>query len=189
MFLDEIGDLSPALQSKLLRVLQEKEFERVGGHQTIRVDVRLITATNRNLEELIRQGTFREDFYYRIRAFTINIPPLRQRKEDIEVIADFFIAIVCKSLQMVPKEWTWDFMKALENYDWPGNVRELKSELTQAIVRAGKGEETLDIYHLPENIRMRSLAGTEQDSPPFLQTYCGIRVDPIEAAKFWGDLS
>lgn len=126
LFLDEIGDISPAFQTKLLRVLQEREFERVGGSKTIRVDVRLVAATNRNLEEAVAKGEFREDLYYRINVVAIFLPPLRERREDIPLLAEFFLKQANqendKHLKFSPEA-----MQALYNCQWPGNVRELNN--------------------------------------------------------------
>ena len=126
LFLDEIGDISPAFQTKLLRVLQEREFERVGGTRTIKVDVRLIAATNRNLEEAVTQGKFREDLYYRINVVAVFLPPLRERREDIPLLADYFLKQANqendKHLKFSP-----EVVRVLYNCQWPGNVRELSN--------------------------------------------------------------
>ena len=138
LFLDEIGDVSPAFQTRLLRVLQEREFERVGGTKTIKVDVRLIAATNRNLEEAVTQGSFREDLYYRINVVAIFLPPLRERREDIPLLADFF-------LQQANKEndkhlrFSPEVVQVLYNCQWPGNVREL-SNCVERMVATTQGK-------------------------------------------------
>ncbi len=142
IFLDEIGDMPPATQAKLLRVLQEKEFERVGGTKTLKVDVRLIAATNKNLPEMIRKGNFREDLYFRLNVFPINLPPLRERKEDIALLADYFLS----SLAGHPRLST-NALQALIGYHWPGNVRELKNILEQASILCEKG--VIQLCHLP----------------------------------------
>jgi len=133
IFLDEIGDISPAMQVKLLHVLQEKEFERVGGEQTIRVDVRIITATNRNLENLITEGRFREDLFYRLNVIPIKLPALRQRKDDIPLLADHFLKKINSS-----KSFSEEAVKLLQTYSWPGNIRELENiiERLQVITAA-----------------------------------------------------
>ncbi len=125
IFLDEIGDLPPAVQTKLLRVLQEKEFERLGGNTTIRVDVRIITATNKNLESLMGEGKLREDLYYRLNVFPIVVPPLRERKTDIILLADHFIERYSKEHQKKVSRITASATDMLIKYHWPGNVREL----------------------------------------------------------------
>ncbi|MCH9007238.1 sigma 54-interacting transcriptional regulator, partial [candidate division KSB1 bacterium] len=134
IFLDEIGDLSLELQSKLLRVLQEGEFERVGNPQTTKVDVRIISATNRDLEKAIEDGSFREDLYYRLNVFPIQSPPLRERKEDIPILVRHFIkkftAKTGKKIETVPQK----VMDALQGYHWPGNVREVENIIERAVI-------------------------------------------------------
>ena len=134
IFLDEIGDLSPALQSKLLRVLQEKEIERVGSNQTIKIDVRVIAATNRNLEEAIRKGAFREDLYYRLNVVTLSLPPLRERKEDIPILIDHFLKKYSRENKKEVSSLTKEAKDLLLHYDYPGNVRELENIIERAVV-------------------------------------------------------
>jgi len=134
IFLDEIGDMPLATQAKLLRVLQEKEFERVGGNQTIRVDVRFIAATNKNLMEMVRQGTFREDLYYRLNVFSVLLPPLRERKEDIPLLAAYFIGQMENHVKL-----SGESLQVLTAYSWPGNVRELQNMLERAAVLTDSG--------------------------------------------------
>ena len=132
--LDEIGELPLELQAKLLRVIQHNEFERLGSSQTIKVDVRIVATTNRNLEEEVRQGRFRQDLYYRLNVFPITVPPLRQRKEDIPLLVQAFVARyarkVGKQITSIQKET----MKALQDYPWPGNIRELESIIERAVI-------------------------------------------------------
>jgi DNA-binding NtrC family response regulator len=132
LFLDEIGDVPPATQVKLLRVLQEREFERLGGTKTVKVDVRLIAATNRDLREALEQGTFREDLYYRLNVVPIDIAPLRERKEDIPELANLFIARFAGDSGKVIEGITPQAMQMLVNYYWPGNVRELQNVIERA---------------------------------------------------------
>lgn len=134
IFLDEIGDMNLILQGKLLRVLQEMEFERVGGNQTIRVDVRVIAATNRNLPELIRSGKFREDLYYRLNVVEVTIPPLRVRKEDLSLLVNHLIIKLNRKLGKKVKGLTPDAEEMLYSYDWPGNVRELENVVERVMV-------------------------------------------------------
>lgn len=136
LFLDEVGDMSPLMQSKVLRVLQDQQFERVGGTQSIKTDVRIITATNRDLEEMVAKGRFREDLYYRLNGFTIKIPPLRERKQDILLLLEWFLARFRKELGKDVHGFSPDALELLLNYSWPGNVRQLQSVLKQAIVQA-----------------------------------------------------
>ena len=134
LFLDEVGEMPPSLQVKLLRVLQEMEFERVGGTKTIRVDVRVLSASNRNLKEDVAEGLFREDLFYRLNVIHIEIPPLRERKEDIRLLVQHFIDKYREDegkekIELAPETW-----KALYNYPWPGNVRELENVIERAVV-------------------------------------------------------
>ncbi len=142
LFLDEIGDLKQELQAKLLRVLQQREIERVGGERSIPVDVRIIAATNRNLEELVREGKFREDLYYRLSVFPINLPPLRQRKQDIPHLVRHFLqqSEIGKTLRLQPEA-----LEALLQYDWPGNIRELENVVERAVILAENNTITPDI--------------------------------------------
>jgi Nif-specific regulatory protein len=151
IFLDEIGDLSPSLQMKLLRVLQEKEFERVGSNQTIRSDVRVIAATNRNLEEAIRKGTFREDLYYRLNVVTISLPPLRERKEDIPLLVEHFLEKHNRENKKNVTSLSKEVRDLLRHYDYPGNVRELENIVERAVVLC-RGD-TLTTQDLPLNLR------------------------------------
>ena len=136
MFLDEVGDMSPNTQAKILRVLQEHEFERLGGTRTIRVDVRLIAATNRNLASMVASGQFREDLYYRLNVVSIDMPPLRERKEDIAPLAEFFIRRFSGELKKKIDGFTPDALKLLMRYNWPGNIRELENAVERAALLA-----------------------------------------------------
>jgi DNA-binding NtrC family response regulator len=147
LFLDEIGDVPPATQVKLLRVLQEREFERLGGTRTVKVDVRLIAATNRDLREALEQGTFREDLYYRLNVVPIDIAPLRQRKEDIPELVNLFISRFAADSGKPVKSITPEAMQILVNYHWPGNVRELQNIIERACALAkGTVLEAADIH-------------------------------------------
>jgi len=134
VFLDEIGEVAPAIQVKLLRVLQEREFERVGGTRPIKVDIRLIAASNRNLEESVRAGTFRRDLYFRLNVVLLKMPPLRERREDISTLARYFVAKYSKKCNVRQKEISREALARLMNYDWPGNVRELENAIERALV-------------------------------------------------------
>jgi DNA-binding NtrC family response regulator len=151
IFLDEIGDLSPSLQSKLLRVLQEKEFERVGSSQTLKVDVRVIAATNHNLEEAIQKGTFREELYYRLNVVTISLPPLRERKEDIPPLIEHFLKKYSRENQKPLVSLSKEAKDLLMNYHYPGNIRELENIIERAVVLC-RGE-TITTQDLPLNLR------------------------------------
>jgi DNA-binding NtrC family response regulator len=147
LFLDEIGDIPPVTQVKLLRVLQEREFERLGATKTVKVDVRLIAATNRDLREALEQGTFREDLYYRLNVVPIDIAPLRQRKEDIPDLVNLFISRCAGDSGKTVDSITPEAMQILVNYHWPGNVRELQNIIERACALAkGTTLETADIH-------------------------------------------
>jgi formate hydrogenlyase transcriptional activator len=139
LFLDEVGDIPAALQPKLLRVLQEQEFERLGGNRTHRVDVRLVAATNRNLTEMVKQGEFRSDLYYRLDVFPIMLPPLRARRVDIPALVAHFVEIfrqrMRKQINHIPRET----MFALCSYEWPGNIRELQNRIERAVILSKDG--------------------------------------------------
>ncbi len=134
LFLDEIGEISPSVQTKLLRALQEKAFERVGGEETLRVDARVISATNRDLKAEVEKGRFREDLYYRLHIVPLRLPPLRERPQDVAELADFFLKKHRAKVNRRVKGFTDEARKALERYPWPGNVRELENALEQALV-------------------------------------------------------
>ncbi|MBW1722064.1 MAG: sigma-54-dependent Fis family transcriptional regulator [Deltaproteobacteria bacterium] len=150
IFLDEVAEMSPHLQVKLLRVLQEQEFERLGGTKTIKCDVRILAATNKNLEKLIEDGTFREDLYYRLKVIPIEIPPLRDRRSDIPLLVHHFLEKTSKAKKKPIKGVSREVMNALTQYDWPGNVRELEN-IVERMVILSEGD-TLTIDDLPEKI-------------------------------------
>jgi Nif-specific regulatory protein len=158
MFLDEIGDLSPALQVKLLRVLQEREFERVGGTETIRVNVRMITATNVDLEQGVQDGRFRSDLYYRLNVFSIYLPTLRERKTDILLLADHFLEKYARQNGKRIKRISTPAIDMLMSYHWPGNVRELENVIERAaLVCEGN---VIHGYHLPPTLQTAEGSGT-----------------------------
>lgn len=134
ILLDEIAEIAPHLQSKLLRVLQEKEFERVGGTQTLKVNVRVLASTNRNLKQLVKEGTFREDLYYRLNVFPIEIPPLRERKSDILLLANFFLNRYTNKHKIQLNGFSPESQQLLLNHRWPGNVRELQNVVERAVI-------------------------------------------------------
>jgi Nif-specific regulatory protein len=151
IFLDEIGDLPPGVQIKLLRILQERELERVGGNETIKVDVRVITATNKNLETLMAEGRFREDLYYRLNVFPILVPPLRERKTDIMLLADYFIEKNSRENNKKIMSISTTATNMLVNYHWPGNVRELENCIERAAILSTDG--VIHSYHLPPSLQ------------------------------------
>lgn len=154
LFLDEIGDLSVPMQAKILRVLQEREVMRVGGSRPTKVDVRVIAATNRDLEAMVKDGRFREDLYYRLNIIPINLPPLRNRRDDIPVLIEFFIAKHSRNAPRKIKGLTASARNLLMNYSWPGNVRQLESAIERAILLC-EGDE-ISVEDLPLEIRQES---------------------------------
>ncbi len=164
-FLDEIGEMSPATQVKLLRAIQEREVVPVGATEPIPVDVRIIAATNRDLEEEIRRGGFRSDLYYRLNVIQLRLPPLRERREDIDLLARHFMErFVDRAGDRGPRDLAEDAMKALREYDWPGNVRELENALERAAVVSADG--TIGVEALPERVRQRPEARVVDAPPP-----------------------
>jgi DNA-binding NtrC family response regulator len=173
LFLDEIGDMSLIAQAKLLRVLEERRFERLGGNKSIAVDFRLISATNRPLEQFVRDGRFREDLYYRVNAFAIRLPSLRERQVDIPVLAQRFLARYCaaQGMPLDSKSFSRDALDLLIGYPWPGNIRELESTVSRAALSApGRAIRGSDIEFLhantalaqPSGDRLPSLADAER---------------------------
>lgn len=155
LFLDEIGDTNPLLQLKLLRVLQESEVKRVGDDRAIKVDVRLITATNRDLQTLMAEGTLREDFYYRIHVFEITLPPLRERRADIPLLVNQFMEDNVKTFNRDVNEIAQDALQRLQEYGWPGNVRELKNAIEHAFVTVA--DNCITLWDLPQEVQRPSL--------------------------------
>ncbi|MDQ6664552.1 MAG: sigma 54-interacting transcriptional regulator [Acidobacteriota bacterium] len=150
VFLDEIGEMAPGLQAKLLRVLQERAFERVGGTRSIPVDVRVVAATNRDLPVAIREGKFRLDLYYRLNVVALHMPPLRERREDIPILARYFATQLCKSLKRPPVGISPEARACLMNYDWPGNIRELQNAIEHAVVLGAS--DLIRPEDLPESV-------------------------------------
>lgn len=162
LFLDEIGDLSPLTQAKLLRVLQEREFTRIGGVQAIKVDVRIIAATNKNIEELVRKNQFREDLYYRINVIALYLPPLRERGEDIPLLAKHFLAKRVEEDGRPHQEFNKEAIEFLSRYPWPGNVREMENIIEQAFIWS-KGSAFVTPEHLPNILRNDSRSFSLRD--------------------------
>jgi Nif-specific regulatory protein len=160
IFLDEIGSLGLDVQANLLRVLQEKEFERVGGHRTLKADVRVIAATNKNLEEAVEDGSFRGDLYYRLNVFPIYLPPLRERKTDLLLLADYFLEKYAAENHKNIKRLSTPAIDMLMEYHWPGNVRELENCIERAVLLCEEG--VIHSYHLPPTLQ----TGKESDTVP-----------------------
>jgi two-component system response regulator PilR (NtrC family) len=159
LFLDEITTLDHRLQSKLLRALQEHTVQRLGGRTTKKIDFRLITATNDNLEDMVHQGRFREDLYYRINVVPIMVPPLRERQEDIPLLVEHFIRLFCTANQKPAKQLQPEVMGILESYSWPGNVRELENVI-QRLVLMSDGA-VISAHHLPHQLLVSTAASQE----------------------------
>jgi len=175
LFLDEIGDVSPAMQVKLLRALQEREITRVGGTEPIHVDARVLAATNRDLEAMVKEGKFREDLYYRLNVIPIQIPPLRERRDDIPPLVDFFINKHAHSAGVRIKGMTTEARKLIMDYSWPGNVRQLESAIERAILLAET--DRIDVEDLPVEIRQ---AGEPQSNFAFRLPPEGISFEELE---------
>ncbi len=156
LFLDEIGDMTLRTQAKILRILQEQSFERIGGTETIKVNVRIIAATNKNLEEEIRNERFRKDLYFRLRVLPIDLLPLRKRREDIPVIINHFLQYYCKLYRKSIKKLSDDALDMLVRYDWPGNVRELKNIVERLVIMGD--DINIDVEDLPSEIREETVA-------------------------------
>jgi transcriptional regulator with GAF, ATPase, and Fis domain len=184
VFLDEIGDMAPALQVKLLRVLQEREFERVGGTRSIAVDVRVIAATNRDLRETVRGGGFRQDLYYRLNVVSLTLPSLRERREDVPMLAEYFVVKCAKKCKVRPRRVSPQAMACLLNYDWPGNVRELENAIERALVLSLTDE--IRPEDLPESVLEKG-AGEEGGPGQYHAAVISLKkkliLDAIDQAK------
>src|SRR5512137_95078 len=177
LFLDEIGDMSASTQAKILRVLQEHEFERLGGTRTLKVDVRLIAATNRNLATMVANGQFREDLYYRLNVVSIEMPPLRERKDDISALAEAFISRFSGELKKKIDGITSDAEKMLMRYNWPGNIRELENAIERAILLTEGTTITASDLRLGEAVTSTA----DPDASPFVRIPpAGIALEEIE---------
>lgn len=167
LFLDEIGELSLATQAKILRVLQTREFEALGSTRTLKVDVRIIAATNRNLEAMVRDGRFRDDLFYRLNVFPIVLPPLRERLDDLPLLADHFLRTYrAKNLREV-KTLAPEVVQAFQEYSWPGNIRELENVIERGVIVC-RGD-TLSLRDLPEKLQYAGWAAAGLDAEPDLQ--------------------
>ena len=172
LFLDEIGEISPAIQVKLLRFLQEHEFERVGGNQTIKVDVRVITATNRNLLQRVKEGLFREDLYYRLNVVTIEMPPLRARPSDIPLLAAHFLGKYARENGKTIDGFSDEALARMANYEWPGNVRELENAIERAVVVSKKPRIGVEDF--------AAGIATAQKRPDGMPAIPGAKMDELE---------
>jgi transcriptional regulator with PAS, ATPase and Fis domain len=177
IFLDEIGDMEPGMQAKLLRVLEERSFRRVGGTRDVQVDVRIVSATNKDLLKAMEEKTFRNDLYYRIQVIPIYLPPLRERKDDIIPLAEHFINYFNREFGKNVKSISRMAEKFLTEYTWPGNIRELKNVIERAIIL--ENEETLLLEHLPQEIVTKT-GGAGAGSSGFRLPPEGIDIEDVE---------
>jgi transcriptional regulator with PAS, ATPase and Fis domain len=187
LFLDEIGDMSLIAQAKLLRVLEERRFERLGGHKSISVDFRLISATNRPLEQFVRDGRFREDLYYRVNAFAIRLPSLRERQVDIPVLAQRFLARYCaaQGLPLESKAFSHEALDLLLSYHWPGNIRELESTVSRAALSApGRAIRASDIEFLHATTPSAAPSGGGDRLPSLAEAERAHIVRVLEAVQW-----
>ena len=184
MFLDEIGELSPALQAKLLRVLQEKTFERVGGTRPVHVDFRLLAATNRDLDAAIDEGRFRHDLYYRLNVVSLEMPPLRERRDDVPPLADWFLRRQRDKAQRHRLRVLAGRAGALSAYDWPGNVRELENAIEHAVILGV--EESIVLDDLPDVVAGRFVSRRHGEQPAlvtFREAIEQAKVDLVTSAR------
>ncbi|OGW51774.1 MAG: two-component system response regulator [Nitrospirae bacterium RBG_19FT_COMBO_42_15] len=177
IFLDEIGDMSPATQAKVLRVLQEKEFERVGGTKTLKIDVRVIAATNKELDKEVKAGRFRDDLFYRLNVVTIHMPSLKERKEDIVPLSDHFLRYYKEKNNKTIKGLHPEALGLLQNYNWPGNVRELENAIERAVIMS-RGE-----YIAPSDFPIAIQSALPSDSPLSKGGQRGVDVDAGKSIK------
>ncbi len=180
LFLDEIGDISPELQPKLLRAVQEQEFERLGSAKTIHVDVRIIAATHRDLSAMIREGKFREDLFYRLNVFPIEIPPLRERREDIPLLVNYFVSTLSRRMRKQIKAIPKLAMEVLTNCPWKGNVRELANFVERAVILTRGEELAVPIAELRTSSEMVLVAASTSN---FRQAECSVIVEALRAAS------
>jgi DNA-binding NtrC family response regulator len=183
ILLDEVGDMSLSTQPKILRVLQEGTFERVGGNETVKVDVRILTSTNRKLEELIKEGKFREDLYYRLKIMTITLPPLRERKEDIKEVSEYFFHLYNRQLATKVSHIAPSLFEKLVSYHWPGNVRELANTINRGLILC-RGEVLTDEDIIFESEREITAFACEKE----LENILAKMLDPLftDILRFWG---
>jgi two-component system response regulator AtoC len=172
MFLDEIGEMSPKLQAKLLQVLQDGEFSRLGGDVDVHVDVRVLAATNRNLEDMVRKGTFREDLYYRLNVVNVFVPPLRDRVEEIPVLADYFLELYSAKYGRQLNAISERLMRGFLSYGWPGNVRELENMVKRIVVLQSEDAIADEVFGAPAPI-----ARAESGVGPAVQPAAGSEAD------------
>jgi two-component system response regulator HydG len=182
IFLDEIGEISPAAQVKLLRLLQHRSFERIGGHRTLHVDVRILAATNRDLLGRVKSGHFRQDLYYRLNVIPIELPPLRERRNDIPMLARHFLKRFCRVQDKSIRDFSQSAMRLLLDHSWPGNVRELENSIEHAVVLARNGE--IQPTDLPSSILGAKAAAPEEVGRSLQENEKSLLVEALEASQW-----
>jgi transcriptional regulator with GAF, ATPase, and Fis domain len=184
LFLDEIGDMHPSTQAKILRVLQEQSFNRVGGHKTISVEVRIIAATNKDLWQAMEDGNFRVDLYYRLNVVTLNIPPLRERREDIQLLAEYFRRKFSAELKMNNGGFSNETINLLTNHSWPGNIRELRNIIERAVLVVGDGRRQITPKELTMTGKDYFAAGgrDRRSENRQQQSFSTLKLDKLERA-------
>ena len=180
LFLDEIGEISLGLQAKLLRILEDKAFERVGGNRTINVDVRVIVATNRDLEKLIEEGKFREDLFYRINILSVSLPPLRERKADVEPLAQAMLEKICRSLKKKVAGYSDAVMERIKSYDWPGNIRQLSNVIERAAILQDGQTIRMDNISIPAAKKLSDSDPIDQSLSPTQATEKELILNSLE---------
>jgi formate hydrogenlyase transcriptional activator len=187
LFLDEVGDIPLALQPKLLRVLQEREFERLGSGQTHKVDVRLIAATHRNLTDLVKQDRFRSDLYYRLHVFPIRIPPLRERREDISLLVNYFVQRFAKQMEKNIEAISGAMMRQLTAWDWPGNIRELENFIERAVILTRGRSLVVPLEELHKSNTDQATHGAAEQDPESLARFLKKAVNALKQNKSVAD--
>ena len=183
LFLDEIGEIPLSMQVKLLRALQERVIRRVGSNEDVKIDARIVAATNRNLENAVKQGTFREDLYYRLNVILLETPPLRDRKGDVTLLAEFFLKKFCKKFSKEIRAFDADALQALEGHSWPGNVRELENVIERAV--ALEGGSTISMSSL-EGVLGGAVAGSRSDKAASGLEFPDFSRGPVSLEGFLG---
>jgi two-component system response regulator HydG len=182
VFLDEVGEIAPSAQIKLLRILQSRKFERIGGEATLNVDVRILSATNKNLVEAVKDGEFREDLFYRLNVIPIHLPPLRKRRNDIPLLSRHFLSQFAAEQNKEIQDFSSEAMRLLLDYSWPGNVRELENSIEHAAVLA-KGN-TVDITDLPSAIREGTHATSDENHGTIVENEKKLLQDVLEECSW-----
>jgi two-component system response regulator HydG len=178
VFLDEIGEINASAQIKLLRVLQSQQFERIGGEQKLKVDIRILAATNKNLLDEVKNSSFREDLFYRLNVIPINLPPLRERRNDIPLLSQYFLDRFCEEQNKEIKAFSSEAMRMLLDYSWPGNVRELENTIEHAVVLAK--EDMIQVSDIPKGLRDESISAPAKSNKTILENEKKLLQDVLE---------